>query len=183
VEAEGGGAQCGVSSERRTREERANEGAWGVGGRGVGVTRVWTRARDINRSQSKIRVRTHSVGDSHKGPLKNQGKPTFFRKKQNANEPKTYLGQNLLPNGWAHGPGGPGGPPGRRPSHPRAELRSAQGARHYTGKLPPRSGARRPLERGSASLEGRSSPSGEVPPRSRASWARRLRTCSPDRGI
>jgi hypothetical protein len=31
------------------------------------------------------------VGDSHKDPLNNQGKPTFFRKKQNANEPKTRL--------------------------------------------------------------------------------------------
>jgi hypothetical protein len=32
-----------------------------------------------------------TVGDSHKGPLNNQGKPTFFHKKQNTNEPKTRL--------------------------------------------------------------------------------------------
>jgi hypothetical protein len=130
-----------------------------------------------------------TVGDGHKGPLNNQGKLTFFHKKQNANKPKTHLRQNSLPYGWAHGPGGS---PSRRPNHPRAELRSARGAQHYTGELPPRSGVGRLLERGSASLEGRSlpwvrfhlargavPPSGEVPPRSRASWARRLRTCSP----
>jgi hypothetical protein len=29
--------------------------------------------------------------DTHKGPLNNQGKPTYFRKKQNANEPKTRV--------------------------------------------------------------------------------------------
>jgi hypothetical protein len=128
-----------------------------------------------------------TVRENHKGPLNNQGKPTFFRKKT-----KCKRTQNTLPNGWAHGPGGPNGPPGRRPSHPRAKLRSARGARHYTGKLPPCSGAGRPLEQGPASLEGRSPPrvrfclargrsppSGEVPPRSRALWARRLRTCSP----
>jgi hypothetical protein len=153
VEAEGGGAQCGVSSERRTREERANEGAWGVGGRGVGVTRVWTRARDINRSQSKIQVRTHSVGDSHKGPLKNQGKPTFFRKKQNANEPKTLLRQNSLPNGWAHGPGGPGGPAtleqnsapleGRDTTRANFSLARGQGA--PSGEVPPLSRGGHPL--------------------------------------
>jgi hypothetical protein len=34
---------------------------------------------------------TPLVGDSHKGPLNNQGKPACFRKKQNANEPKTHL--------------------------------------------------------------------------------------------
>jgi hypothetical protein len=32
-----------------------------------------------------------AVGDSHKGPLNNQGKPTFFRKKQNVNKPKTNV--------------------------------------------------------------------------------------------
>jgi hypothetical protein len=31
------------------------------------------------------------VGDGHKGPLNNQGKPTYFRKKQNADEPKTRV--------------------------------------------------------------------------------------------
>jgi hypothetical protein len=31
------------------------------------------------------------VGDSHKGPLKSRGKPTYLRKKQNTNEPKTRL--------------------------------------------------------------------------------------------
>jgi hypothetical protein len=89
------------------------------------------------------------------------------------------------------------GPPNSRPSHPRAELRFAQGAGCHTGKnpprsragrpsgeVPPRSGAGRPLERDSASLGGwttpraRSSldreldaPSSEVPPRSRAERA------------
>jgi hypothetical protein len=33
----------------------------------------------------------HFVGDSHKSPLNNQGKPTFFREEQNTNEPKTQL--------------------------------------------------------------------------------------------
>jgi hypothetical protein len=32
-----------------------------------------------------------TVGDSHKGPLNNKGKPTYFRRKQNANEPKTCI--------------------------------------------------------------------------------------------
>jgi hypothetical protein len=31
------------------------------------------------------------VGDSHKGPLNNHGKPTLFRKRQNTNKPKTHL--------------------------------------------------------------------------------------------
>jgi hypothetical protein len=33
----------------------------------------------------------HSVEDSHKCLLNNQGKPAYFRKKQNANEPKTRV--------------------------------------------------------------------------------------------
>jgi hypothetical protein len=83
---------------------------------------------------------------------------------------------NSRPNGWAHGSGGPGGPPGRQPGHPRAELRFARGARHYTGKLSSRSRAGRLLERGSASLEGRTPPRvrfhlarGPVTPRGRGS--------------
>jgi hypothetical protein len=153
-----------------------------------------------------------TVGDDHKGPLNNQGKPAYLRKKINANEHKN-MGRI---NPRAHGA------PNSRPSHPRAELRFARGARGRTGRTPPRSRAGRPLGRGSASLEGRSPPRmrfrltrGWAPPRagfrlawgldapssesrldrelnassseflsrSRTSRARRLPTCSPDRGI
>jgi hypothetical protein len=82
-------------------------------------------------------------------------------------------------NSWARGP------PDRRPGHPRSELRFARGWRCRTGKrfaslegrspprvrfrlarglgtpssgIPPRSGARRPLERGPISIESRAPP-------------------------
>jgi hypothetical protein len=35
-------------------------------------------------------ARGATVGDSHKGPLNNQGKPAYFRKNKDANEPKTH---------------------------------------------------------------------------------------------
>jgi hypothetical protein len=97
------------------------------------------------------------VGDSHRGPLKNRGKPIFFRKKQNTNELTSikHTQDSRSSVAEAHGPGGPSGPP--EPS------------------------ALATLGRNSASLEGHSSrlsrfhlaqgliaPLGEVPPRSRA---------------
>jgi hypothetical protein len=39
---------------------------------------------------SVVLTHWHGVGDGHKGPPNNQGKPAYFRKKQNANEPKTH---------------------------------------------------------------------------------------------
>jgi hypothetical protein len=105
----------------------------------------------------KLITQIDCVGDGHKGPLNNQGKPAYLRKKTNANEPKNT--RKINPR--AHGP------PDSRPSHPRAELRFARGARCRTGKFrldrglvapsseaPPRSGAGRPLERDSASIGG-----------------------------
>jgi hypothetical protein len=74
-------------------------------------------------------------GTPTRGPLNNQGKPAYFRKKTNANEPKNM--RKINP--WAHGP------PNSRHSHPRAELRFVRGARCHTGKTPPRSRAGRPL--------------------------------------
>jgi hypothetical protein len=41
-------------------------------------------------ARTKIQSSLH-VGDGHKGPLNNRGKPTYLRKKQNANEPKTRV--------------------------------------------------------------------------------------------
>jgi hypothetical protein len=75
------------------------------------------------------------VGDSHKGPLNNQRKPAYLRKKTNANEPKNT--RKINPR--AHSP------PDNRPSHPRAELCFARGAWCRAGKTPPRSRAGRPL--------------------------------------
>jgi hypothetical protein len=97
------------------------------------------------------------VGNSHRGPLKNWGKPIFFRKKQNTNE-FTNLKHAQDNHGLVAGAHGPGGPSG-----------------------PPEQSAPATLGRNSASLEGHSTvltrlrlargldaPSGEVPPRSRA---------------
>jgi hypothetical protein len=72
-----------------------------------------------------------TVGDNHEGPLNNQGKPAYIRKKTNANEPKNMRKTNPR----AHGP------PNNRPSHPRAELRFARGVQRRTGTTPPRSRA------------------------------------------
>jgi hypothetical protein len=99
-----------------------------------------------------------TVGDSHKGPLNNRGKPTYLRKK-NSDEPKST--HKIYPR--AHGP------PDNRPSHPQAELRFARGesaalvkpclARGLiapSGEVPPRLGAGRPLERGPCCGDSRS---------------------------
>jgi hypothetical protein len=72
------------------------------------------------------------VGDSHEGPLNNQGKPAYIRKKQTQTNLKTHARQTR-------------GPPNNRPSHPRAELRFARGVRRRTGTTSPRSRAGRPL--------------------------------------
>jgi hypothetical protein len=53
-----------------------------------------------------------NVGDNHRGPLKTQGKPISFRKKQNTNE---FTGLKHAQNNYgtvagARGPGGPSGP-------------------------------------------------------------------------
>jgi hypothetical protein len=75
------------------------------------------------------------VGDDNEGPLNNQGKPAYLRKKQT----QENLKNTRKINPWAHGP------PDSRPSHPRAELCFARGARCRTGRTPPRSRAERPL--------------------------------------
>jgi hypothetical protein len=76
-----------------------------------------------------------TVGDNHKGPLNNQGKPDYIRKKTNANEPKST--REINP--WAHNPSD------SRPGISRAELRFARGAQRRTDKTPPRSRVSRPL--------------------------------------
>jgi hypothetical protein len=42
----------------------------------------------IRYGRFKTKIALIPVGDSHKGPLNNQGKPTYLRKKTNANESK-----------------------------------------------------------------------------------------------
>jgi hypothetical protein len=110
-----------------------------------------------------------TVGDSHRGPLNNQGKPTFS---QITEHKRTHQRKIRLNNHGsqtrAHGPGGP--------------------------SSPPEQSAPATLERDSASLEGHGpvltelrlaqgldAPSSKAPPRSRLSRARRPRTYSPGR--
>jgi hypothetical protein len=57
----------------------------------------------------------HVIGHSHRGPLKNRGKPIFSRKNETQTNSQT---QNTLksdhgPVAGAHGPGCPSGPPGQ----------------------------------------------------------------------
>jgi hypothetical protein len=66
-------------------------------------------------------------------------------------------------------PSGEVSPRSRDGRPPRARFRLARGLDAPSSEVPPRSGAGRPLGRGSA--------------RSRTSWAHRLHTFSPDRGI
>jgi hypothetical protein len=97
------------------------------------------------------------VGDSHRGPLKNRGKPIFFCKKQNTTKLTNlkHAQDNHGSVAGAHGPSRPSGAPEQS--------------------------APAPLRQNSASLEGHSTtltrphlargldaPSGEVPPCSRA---------------
>jgi hypothetical protein len=132
-----------------------------------------------------------TVGDSHKGPLNNQGKPTYIRKKQTQTCAKqthgptahqtiglATLGRNSASlEGYGAAP---------------VQLRLARGPVAPSGEVPPRSGAGRPLERDSSSLGGWTAPrarprldreprapSSEFSSRSRASRARRFHTCSP----
>jgi hypothetical protein len=93
----------------------------------------------------------NTVGDGHKGPLNNQRKLTFFRKKQNANELKTHLRQNSLSYGSTHGPDGPDGSPTLEQNSAPLEGRGTIRANFRLAR-----GLGAPLERGSASLEGRS---------------------------
>jgi hypothetical protein len=87
------------------------------------------------------------VGDSHKGPLKNRGKPIYFRKKQNTNE-FTNLKHAQDNHGPATGPTAlvaPAAHQNSRPNHPQAKLHFARGAQRRTSESPPRSRAGRPL--------------------------------------
>jgi hypothetical protein len=140
-----------------------------------------------------------TVGDSHKGPLNNQGKPAYLRKKQNMNEPnnthKINSRAHAPPDRWLDTLGRnsaslEGG------DAALVKLRLARGPVAPLGEVLPRSRAGRPFERDSSSLGGRttprtrpclsrelSAPSSEFLSRSRASRARCLHTCSPDRGI
>jgi hypothetical protein len=45
-----------------------------------------------------------TVGDNHRGPLNNRGKPTFFRKKQNTNELTTTKHTRKRPRPGGRGP-------------------------------------------------------------------------------
>jgi hypothetical protein len=74
------------------------------------------------------------------------------------------------PSGGAHGPGGPSGPPEQSTQPPSGETSASLEGHNATL-------ASLRLARGPAA------PSGEVPPRSRLSRARRPRTYSPDKGI
>jgi hypothetical protein len=132
------------------------------------------------------------VGDDHKGPLNNRGKPTYLRKKQNANEPKTRVRQTHRPTvqvaPTAHqtvDPATLGRNSASLEGHSTAltNLRLARGMVAPSGEVPPRSRAGRPPRARSRLARGLDAPSSEVLPRSRTSWAHRCRTCSPDRGI
>jgi hypothetical protein len=117
----------------------------------------------------KLYIDTYKL--SSKGPLNNQGKPAYLLKKQTQTNQKNMRKINPRARGQPDSP----------PSHPRAGLHFARGARCRTGKTPPRSRVGRSLRQGSASLRGRAppragfrlaqgldAPSSEVPSRSRA---------------
>jgi hypothetical protein len=139
------------------------------------------------------------VGDSHEGPLDNQGKPAYIRKKQTQTNLKTRARQT-------HGPTthqtiglatlGRNSASLERYDAAPVQLRLARGPVAPSGEVLPRSRVGRPLERDSASLGGwtpprarprldreLSAPSSKFPSRSRESRARRRHTCSPGRGI
>jgi hypothetical protein len=135
-----------------------------------------------------------TVGDSHRGPLNNRGKPISFA--NNANElTKNTNTHSHDPTAGAHGSGGPSSPPeqsapvtlGRNSASLEGHSTTLMRLRLYresdapSGEVPPRSRARRPLGQSFASLEGwmppqakfdlargLDAPSSEVPPRSRA---------------
>jgi hypothetical protein len=89
-----------------------------------------------------------TVGDSHRGPLKNRGKPIFFcknTKHKRTHKRKTHSRQSRLssrgPRSWR-----PRWPTRTvSPSHPRAKLHFARGAQLHSIEVPPRSRVGRPL--------------------------------------
>jgi hypothetical protein len=111
-----------------------------------------------------------SVGDSHRGPLKNRGKTHFLSQitKHERIHNIKHAQDNHSPAAGAHGPGGPNGPPEQSTPAPvernsasleghdtvLTKLRLARGLDATSGETPPRSRAGRPLGRNSASLEG-----------------------------
>jgi hypothetical protein len=60
-------------------------------GRGAGEGDGAGESRWVATMGKDAAARGWSVGDSHKGPLKNRGKPIYFLKKQSTNRPKTRL--------------------------------------------------------------------------------------------
>jgi hypothetical protein len=99
-----------------------------------------------------------TVGDSHKGPLNNQGetrlKPAKNAKHKSTRTPKAHTQHN-------HDPGGPRSPPGQHSGCPSSEIRLARGIDAPLGEVrlarglyaplgrgPPRSRAEHPLGRG-----------------------------------
>jgi hypothetical protein len=160
------GMSCEKSLQEHPRSCKASEARpTGLLARPHGITPA-TRGEEspINKRQHLRDPPGHThrcsgatVGDSHKGPLNNQGKPTHLRIKQT----QTNLKSTRKINPRAHGP------PDNRLSHPRRNSASLEGnvaalvkprlARRPvapSGEVPPCSGAGRPLEWGSASLEG-----------------------------
>jgi hypothetical protein len=97
------------------------------------------------------------VGDSHRGPLNNQGETHFLSQitkykrppKKHKTCPRQSQPSGRGPRSWQ-----PQRPTRTiSPSPPRAKLRFARGTQHRTNETPPRSRARRPLRRDYASLE------------------------------
>jgi hypothetical protein len=111
----------------------------------------------------RIAIET-GVGDSHKGPLNNQGetrlKPAKNSKHKSTCTPKTHTQHN-------HDPGGPRGPPVQRSGRPSSEVRLARGIDAPSGGVHLARGLHAPSG-GSASLEGSTPPLERGPPRSRA---------------
>jgi hypothetical protein len=96
------------------------------------------------------------VGESYKGPLKNRGKPIFFRKKQNTNK-LTNIKRAQNDHGSvleAHSPGGPSGP--QEQSAPATLRQNSASLEGHSAALMRLHHTRGPI-----------APSGEVPPRSR----------------
>jgi hypothetical protein len=118
--------------------------------------------------------RSAHIGDSHEGPLNNQGKPAYIRKKQRQTNPNTRARQTHTPT--AHqtiGLATLGRNPASLEGYGAApiQLRLARGPVAPSGEVPPRSrvgrplervssslGAGRPLERGPVSIESRAPP-------------------------
>jgi hypothetical protein len=104
------------------------------------------------------------VGDSHKGPLDNQGQ-TLLKPAKNAKHKSTCTHKTHTQHN--RDPGAPHGPPGQRSGRPSSEVRLARGIDTPSGGVLLARGLHAPSG-GSASLEGSPPPLERSPSRSRA---------------